>query len=112
MDINIRCDRLPQPFNLNLEPSTTIDALLDQICEQIELDKGNKDALIIKKGFPPKPVEAQKEQSLVDAGLGPQREKLIVSVDEEMVAKKQAEIEAAQEEENRRIQEELAEQQR
>ena len=91
MNINVRCDKLPQPFNLEIDPSSSVEALLDQICDQIKLERNFKDALLLKKGFPPRPMQVQKEVTLIDAGLGPQREKLIVSIDDEMVEKMKAE---------------------
>ena len=64
---------------------------MDQICDKIELQACFKDALVIKKGFPPRPTEVNKAQTLQEAGFSP-REKLIVSVDDEKVEKLRAEL--------------------
>ena len=93
MEVSVRCDKLPQPFSLQVEPTSTIGALLDQICGKIDLDAAFKDAIIVKRGFPPRPATLTKEQTLQEAGFSA-REKLIVSVDDEMVEKLRAERDA------------------
>jgi len=49
--------------------------------------------LIIKRGFPPRPATFDNAQTLQEARFSP-REKLIVSVDEEMLEKLKAERDA------------------
>ena len=58
--VSVRCDKLPKPFTVSMASSGTVDALLEQICTKIEVQAAFKDALIIKKGFPPRPAELVK----------------------------------------------------
>ena len=93
MEISVRSDKVPNPFNIPMESSSTVSELLEQICARIEVDIEFKDALLIKRGFPPRPVQLVMEQTLSEAGFTV-REKLIVSVDEEMLTRLKAEKEA------------------
>jgi len=67
-----------------------VDELLIQICLQIKVEAYAKGAIIIKRGFPPRPVELNPDSTLQEAGFAA-REKLIVNVDEEMAEKLRAE---------------------
>ena len=75
---------------MQIAPTSTVGELLDKICGHLEVEPAFKDALNVKRGFPPKPVELLKEQTLQEAGFSA-REKLIVQVDDEMVEKLKAE---------------------
>ena len=86
----MRCDKLPQPFTVEAELGSSVDELLDKICANLKLETYAKDALVIKRGFPPRPTELNKARSLEESGFSA-REKLIVSVDDEMVEKLRAE---------------------
>ena len=84
MEVSVRCDKVPQPFTLSaLDPSSSIESLFDLICKAIELEVYCKNAITVKRGFPPRPAQLDLTQSLQEAGFS-MREKLIVGVDEEM----------------------------
>ena len=90
MEVSVRYDKHPQPFTLRLDGSVTVEELLSQICKQIQLETYCMEALVVKRGFPPRPVELVKEQTLSQAAFSA-REKLVVSLEDEMAEKLRAE---------------------
>ena len=84
MEIQCRSDRKTQPFTIKLENFATFNDLFSKVIPEIDLIDSYKPAIVLKMGFPPKPIKAEPEQLLRDAGFG-NRERVVVEVNQEML---------------------------